>query len=99
MDALLSAVHTNMAAINLSPFILEEAYREKQLQYSQFKKLYAENDEPLVGTLAWEVGKFVVGRYGNGNPACMMYATICTMNSAKTLTQILSDPRIGIVVS
>jgi len=97
MDSLLGAVHSRLQAVGIPPVVLEEAYAEKQFQYSQFKTLFAAEGEPLNGTLCWEFGKLIVTRYGDANPIGATVIATGAMHTIGTMHTVLNDPARGIL--
>jgi hypothetical protein len=97
MDSLLDAIHGQLPAVGIPPVVLQEAYAEKQFHYSQFKKMFAPQEESPKDTLCWEFGKVIVTRYGDANPIGATLIATGAMHTIGAIHKILHDPRCGIV--
>ncbi len=97
MDAVLSALPPALDRAGLPAVALESLYSERQFQYSQFKKIFAEEGESLKDTLCWEFGKAMASQYALTSPLSIGYLATAAGNAAAALSKILTDPAVGLV--
>ena len=70
MDALLPLTFVNLPEDTASR--LQQVYNERQILYGSCKKIFADKDEALGGTLIWEFGKIIVEKYTGSLDASLM---------------------------
>ena len=76
-----------------------ELYNERQIEYSEFKKFFAEKGEPLKDTLVWEFGKKIASlAIGYPNPVestrVSLIASDIILTCDRTLREIFKKENI-----
>ncbi|MEK7404255.1 MAG: hypothetical protein AAB225_04030 [Acidobacteriota bacterium] len=60
---------------------LRDTYNRRQVEYAGYRDLVARQDEPLKGTLFWEVGKVIWRITGDSNPVTLTMISIMISKS------------------
>lgn len=88
---ILSRLYETGADASRFPDEFVEIYNASSAEYAQYKKMMAEEGEPLKGTLYWEFAKKRADLLGITNPAEIMLIGFCALSTIKSLSDVLTD--------
>lgn len=89
MNALLGEMKARAPTVDL-----RNGYNAVQQRLGKFRKLFAQQGEPLVGTLFWEVGKEFVMKYADTDPLAIPLIALTASQSYELLFTAFRDANI-----